>query len=98
MNGIQLLIDGMQQDGIKKLEQENKELKEQLTEQIDYKEEYYHYWQETKKENEILKKALELGCKDLTLYQDVTTTKLKIQLTMNYYVKEAKESIDGTTN
>lgn len=32
MDGIQLLIDRMQQDGIKKLEQENKQLKEQLAE------------------------------------------------------------------
>lgn len=39
-----------QQNKIAELEQENKQLKEQLTEQIDYKYEYYHYWQETKKE------------------------------------------------
>lgn len=67
---------------------ENERLKEQLTEQIDYKDEYYHYWQETKKENTILKKALELACKDLSLYEDITTADYKAKC----YIEQAKES------
>ena len=36
-------------------------LKEQLQEQIDYKDEYYNYWQETKKELAELTKKYELA-------------------------------------
>ena len=34
---------------IEESEKEHELLKEQLQEEIDYKDEYYHYWQETKR-------------------------------------------------
>lgn len=73
------------------LEQENKQLKEQLAEQIDYKDEYYHYWQETKKELAIREKAFELCRKEFDkLYLQTTDMIFDSE---NYFIEQAKESI-----
>ena len=75
-----------------KLEESEKEhelLKEQLQEQIDYKDEYYHYWQETKKElakeNEILNVALDLACQ--TLY-DINFKLYNTEIDFKEYFKQ----------
>lgn len=82
------------------LQQENKELKEQVDEQIDYKDEYYCYWKHTQKENTILKKALkeaeEIVRKTLDYYlhrmsfDDIQ----KDDLQYNYWSKKAKKCED----
>ena len=74
---------------IKGQDEKNKQLKEQVDEQIDYKDEYYCYWKHTQKENTILKKALELACKDISLYEDITTADYKAKC----YIEQVKESI-----
>lgn len=63
------------------LQQENNQLKEQLQEQIDYKEEYYHYWQETKKELAIREKALKLACQ----------FHFPSESAFDYFIEQAKE-------
>ena len=70
-------------------EKEHELLKEQLQEQIDYKDEYYHYWQETKKElakeNEILNVALDLACQ--TLY-DINFKLYNTEMDFKEYFKQ----------
>lgn len=41
-------------------------------------------------ENRVLKKALELACEDISLYEDITTPKYKVKC----YIQQAKESED----
>ena len=69
----------------------NLELKEQLQEQIDYKEEYYHYWQQTKKELAIKEKAFELCRKEFEeLYLQITDMIFDSE---TYFIEQAKESM-----
>ena len=79
------------------LRQENKQLKEQLAEQIDYKDEYYHYWQETKKELAIRGKALELACKELMPYRVNMCGGLytieELTAKIDNFIEQAKESM-----
>lgn len=79
---------------IKELEQENKQLKEQLTEQIDYKDEYYHYWKDTQKENTILKKALKLGCETIKQYIKIVFNE-DYDFSYEHFIDKAKKELKG---
>lgn len=79
----------------------NKQLEEQLVEQQDFKDEYYYYWQQVKKENKQLKEevnqlkekldiideALEFACQDLSKYEELQTT---LQIKKGHYFDKAK--------
>lgn len=44
---------------------------------------------DNEEENEVLQKALELACEDLSLYEDITTAKYKAKC----YIHQAKEEL-----
>ena len=73
------------------LQQENKQLKEQLAEQIDYKDEYYHYWQETKKQLAIREKALKNMHEMIKIY--VKELFNEDAFSIEHFIEQAKESM-----
>ena len=88
-------------------DKEIRELKEELEDETDFKNEYYVYWQDCKKEIEELKKALELACetirsmmpdKPLWICGDALAKKYNIPNTptikdFDYFIQKAQEEL-----
>lgn len=53
--------------------------------------EYYNQWCELVKELEVYKRALELACVDLSLYEDITSANIKIKCFIDQARKELEK-------